>query len=61
MRELALAARQAAADLAQRVRATQLAEQHGNELAPTGEPTRMTLGLCRHDGPLKLRTRKELE
>ena len=61
MRQLALAARQPAADLAQRVRPAQLAEQHGDELAPAGEAARVPLGLRRHDGLLKLGARKKLE
>ena len=37
MNETALAARQAVADFAQRVGPAKLAEQHGDELRPTGE------------------------
>jgi hypothetical protein len=36
------------------VGAAQLAEQHRHELAPTGEPARMTLGPARYHGLLKL-------
>jgi len=42
MDELAHAAGQAVADFAQRVGVRELAEQHANELRPTGEPTRVT-------------------
>ncbi len=61
MRQLALAACEAAADLAQRVRSPQLTEHHRDELAPTREPACVPLRLSRHDGLLKLRARKELE
>lgn len=49
------------ADLAQRIRPPQLAEQHGDELAPTGEPTRMALALRGDDDLLELRAWKKLE
>ena len=58
MRQLPFATGQAAADLPQRVRPTQLAEQHRDELAPTREPARMALGLRRDDRLLKLDPRK---
>jgi hypothetical protein len=45
MPQLALAGRQSAANLAQRFGPAQLAEQHGNELSPTAEPTRMSFRL----------------
>src|SRR5260221_13322041 len=61
MRQLALAACEAAADLAQRVRSPQLTEHHRDELAPTREPACVPLRLSRHDSLLKLRARKELE
>src|SRR5260221_11392737 len=61
MRQLALAACEAAADLAQRVRSPQLTEPHRDELAPTREPACVPLRLSRHDSLLKLRARKELE
>ena len=61
MCELAFAACQAAANLAQRVRAPQLAEDHRHELPPARESARMPLGLGRDHGLLKVDPRKELE
>ena len=58
MRELALATRQAATNLPQRMRAAELGEQHRHELVPAGESARMPLGLRRRDGALKLQPRK---
>jgi hypothetical protein len=40
---------------------TQLAEQHGHELAPTGKPARVALRLMLLDGSLKLDARKQLQ
>jgi hypothetical protein len=45
MLELSLGGGQSLANLAQAVGATQLTEQHGHELAPTGKPTSVALGL----------------
>ncbi len=55
------AAGQAVADLAQRVGASQLAEQHGNDLRPAGKALGVTLGgvLLHQRG--KLRPREMLE
>jgi hypothetical protein len=61
VRQLAFATRQPAADLPQRVRAAQLAEQHGDELSPAREAPRMPLRARRDHGPLKIRLRKKLE
>ncbi len=61
LRQPAFTARQPAADLAQRVRAPQLAEQHRDKLAPAREPPRVPLGLRLHHEVLKVRPRKELE
>jgi len=58
MRHLALATRQAAADLAQRMCASELREQHRDELIPTGKAARMPLGLRDPDGGLELGARK---
>jgi hypothetical protein len=52
--QLPLAAGQTAADLAQGMRASQLAKQHGQELAPTGEPPRVPLGFVFLDGLLEI-------
>jgi hypothetical protein len=38
----------------------QLAEQHGDELCPTGEAPGMALGTMIADGLLKFQARKEL-
>jgi hypothetical protein len=59
--QLPLAARQAAANLAQRMRASQLAKQHGQELAPTGETPRVPLGLVLLDRLLEIPARKQLQ
>lgn len=61
VRESALTAREAAADLAERIRPAHLAALHGDDLAPTGDAARMPLGRCRHDGLVKFRSRNELE
>src|SRR5690606_35125715 len=61
MSQLALTARQPAADLAQRVRPSELTEQHGDELAPTREPARVALGVGTDHGLLELGAWKELE
>jgi hypothetical protein len=44
MLQLSLATGQPAANLAQRMRPSYLAKQHGHELPPTSEPTRVPLG-----------------
>jgi hypothetical protein len=44
MLQLPFATRQTAANLAQGMRASQLAKQHGHELAPTRETSRVALG-----------------
>ena len=41
--------------------AAQLAEEHGDELAPRGEAPGMPFGLCYLDGPLKIEPREQLE
>src|ERR1035441_5681027 len=45
MLQLPLAARQSTSDLAPRMRPAQLAKQHRHELTPTGETSRVPLGL----------------
>jgi hypothetical protein len=40
---------------------TQLAEQHGHELAPTGKSARVALRLVLLDGSFKLDSRKQLQ
>ena len=54
MPQLAFTGGQAAANLAQRLRPAQMAEQHGHELPPASEAAGMTLGPVLGDGPLKL-------
>ena len=61
MLELAFAAGQAATDFPQGVRPAQLAEEHGDELAPAGEAPRVPLGMVLVDGLLEFKTRKELQ
>src|ERR1017187_8815162 len=59
--QLSFAARQTAANLAQRMRASQLAKQHGHELAPTGETSRVALGFVLLDGLFEIPARKQLQ
>ena len=59
--ELAQAAGQAVADLAQGVGLSQLAEQHGHELSPAGEPLRTALGAVSLDQCRELRSREVLQ
>ena len=58
MPQLAFHARQPAADLPQRVRAAQLAEQHRNELISTRESARMPLGAVILNRMLEFEARK---
>ena len=63
--QLPLAARQTAANLAQGMRSSQLAEQHGHELPTTGEAPRVLRlkGSSRYNCPLprhSLENRQEL-
>ena len=59
--QLAFAGGQPAADLAQRLRPAQMAEQHGHELAPAGEPACMALGLVLPNSPLELMAGKQVQ
>jgi hypothetical protein len=59
--ELAFAAPEAAADLPQRVGAPELAEEHGHELPPAGEPPSMPFSVRPLDQRLELGARKQLE
>jgi hypothetical protein len=61
MRQATLSAGQAAADLAQRVRPAQLAEQHRHDLVPTSESAHVALGVRGHDRLLELGAWKKLE
>jgi hypothetical protein len=61
MLELTFAAPQSPADLAQRVGAAELAEQHRHELPPAGEPAGMALGVRPRHQRLELGARKQLE
>lgn len=61
MLQLALAGRQPLGDLAQTVRPAQLAEQHGDELAPAGEAARVALGPVLAHRLLKLAAGKQLQ
>ena len=58
--ELPLAAGQPPADLPERLRPAQLAEEHGDELPPAGEAPGVALGLRVLDRPLELEAREEL-
>ena len=60
MPRLALAGRQAAADLAQRLGTAELAKQHGDELSPAGEAAGVALPAMLADGLFKLRAREQL-
>src|SRR5437867_4587454 len=61
MFQLPLTARQTAANLAQRMRAAQLAKQHGHKLAPTGETPCVSLGLVLLDRLFEIPARKKLQ
>src|SRR5665811_586096 len=61
MLQLPLATCQTAANLAQRMRPSQLAKQHRHELPPTGETTRVPLGLVPLHRPLELPAREQLQ
>jgi hypothetical protein len=60
MLQLSLAARPTTTDLAQRMRPAQLAKQHGHELAPTGEPASVPLGLVFLHRVFEFPTREKL-
>src|ERR1035438_3291877 len=57
----ALATRQAATNLAQRMRLSQLAKQHGHELAPTGETPRVPFSLVLLDRLFEIPAREQLQ
>ena len=59
MLQLPLATRQAAANLAQRMRLSQLAKQHG--LAPTGETPRVPFSLVLLDRLFEIPAREQLQ
>src|SRR5258708_33799187 len=61
MLQLTFAARQSAANLAQGMRPSHLAEQHGHELAPTGETPRVSFGFVLLDCLLEPPARKQLQ
>src|SRR5580658_3843399 len=61
MTQLAFTGGQPAADFAQRLRAAQMAEQHGYKLAPTREPTSVPFRAVLDDGSFKLGARKQLQ
>jgi hypothetical protein len=60
MAEFALAGRQSASDLAQRLRVSQLAKQHRHELRPAAEAPGMALRLVLSDGSLNLEPQEQL-
>jgi hypothetical protein len=59
--QLAFAGGQPAANLAQRLRPSQMTEQHGHKLAPATEAAGMTLGPVLGDRLLKLVAGKQLQ
>jgi len=59
--QLPFATRQATANLAQRMRAAQLAKQHSHELAPTRETSSVPLGFVLLDRLLEIPPRKQLQ
>src|SRR5206468_999158 len=59
--ELALAARQTPADLAEAVGAAELAEEHGDELTPAREPLGGVIGTMVFDRLLELKAGEELQ
>ncbi len=61
MLQLAFATRQPPTNLAQRMRPSQLAEQHGHKLAPTGETPCVSLGLVLLDRLFEIPTREKLQ
>ena len=61
MNQLAQTAGQAVADLAQRIGAAELAEQHRDQLRPAGKALGVTLGVVLLDQRGELRPRKMLE
>src|ERR1039457_6461813 len=61
MLQLPLAASQASANLAQRMRPSQLAKQHRHELTPTGETPRVPLGLLLLDRLREFPSREKLQ
>ena len=60
MLELPFATGQASADLTQRVCPSQLAKQHGHELAPTREAFRATIRLMFLNGLFEFQSREQL-
>ena len=60
MFQLAFATGQASTDLAQRVRPRELTEQHGHELAPTGEAASVPPGPMPPHSLLELDAREQL-
>ena len=59
--QLALTTGQPSADLPQRMRPPQLAEQHGYELTPTGEAPRVVFRLVLFHRAFELQTREQLQ
>jgi hypothetical protein len=61
MPKFSFAGGQASADFAQRLSVSQLAKEHGDELAPTAETTSMTFRLVLAYRRFKLQTRDQLQ
>ncbi len=59
MRELSLAGREAVTNLPKGMGAAELAEEHGDELAPRAKPFGVTLGLGFFDQLFELDSRKQ--
>jgi len=61
MLQVAFATRKTPTNLAQGMRPSHLAKQHGDELAPTGETPRVPFGLVLLDRILEPSARKQLQ
>ena len=60
MLQFAFAAFQATGDFSERVGSSQVAEEHGHELAPTSKPAGVAFGMSLFDGPMEFISWKEL-
>jgi hypothetical protein len=58
--QFALTTSEASGDLAEGMGSAQMTEEHGDELAPAGEPSGMAFGASLFDRLMEFRSRKEL-